>query len=899
MYKAPNRKIHNILILLFLSTTAFAQVEKEGVVRDSLQVVQDTILIDTLSTVPAGMPISNDAVELPIVYNAVDTMHSDLRGQRVYLVNQASAVYGEIDLKAYYIELDMVTGDVHAYGRRDSVGKLVDLPVFKEKDEEFECEELFYNFKSKKARILNITSEQEGGELHMQSAVTKMHPDGSLHMAGTKISTCDASHPHYYIQLPKAKTFPGDKVISGPAFLVLEDIPLPLALPFGYFPMKQDVSSGLIVPKYGEETNRGLFLKEGGYYFNINDYLDLKVTGDLYTNGTWRMVTASNYRKRYRYSGSFAFSYANNVSGHKNLEDYSKSTNYSIRWSHAQDAKARPGSRFSASVNMSSSGYDKQNSYAVSAHATTTKSSSVSYSKSWAGTPFNFSTSLNQSQNSSTKKVSLNLPKAAFSMSRIYPLKTKNSSGGKWWQELTIQYSASLDNRINVADSLLFTNQVWDNMENGFKHEIPITLPINLIKNLNISPRLSYSGVMYTSMVEKRWEDSYYDPITNDTLSGIIDDRSSGLFYGHAFKPSISASYSPQIFGMYEFKNPESRIIAVRHVMKPSVSFSYTPSMNGLSTDMYREVQRDTAGNTLDYSIFDNAIYGTPTLPSKSGSLSFSLTNIVEAKVRSRNDTTGKGEKVKLLENLAFTTSYNPFKDSLRWAPVSMSFRTRLMKEVSITARGSFDIYSQTDEGTTINKFLWTTDRKLARLTSFSTSVGFDLKKLVDKFFSNEPETSGSSGEAESVNKGLLPEEELGGGLAPRGAMPGGETNAEGLSFGPGGYADFSMPWSLKVSYNFNYRNLVSGPSISQSASLQGSFTLTDKWAIDYTTGYDFKAQEITLTRVRINRDLHCWQMSFDWVPTGYLKSWNFSLRVKASVLKDLKYERQKGYHDN
>ncbi|MEE4116587.1 MAG: putative LPS assembly protein LptD [Marinilabiliaceae bacterium] len=903
MHNYSGKKIHNIIIFLFLSTAVFAQVENEIVVPDSVR-------IDSLMTVPAdtirqpgGFPVSRDAVKMPIVYSATDSMRLDMKNQKVYYVNNASAVYGDIDLKAYYIDVDLVSGEVHAYGRRDSAGKMVDTPVFKEGEEEFKFEELYYNFESKKARGINIVTEQEG-ELFMQSKVTKMQDDGSLHLSGSKVSTCDASHPHFYIQLPKAKAFPGEKIISGPAFLVLEDIPLPLVLPFGYFPVRQDVSSGLIIPKYGEERNRGLFLKEGGYYFNINDYFDLKITGDIYTNGTWRLGAGSNYRKRYKFSGNFAFTYANNVTGHRNLEDYGKSTNYSIRWSHAQDAKARPGSRFSASVNMSSSGYDRENSYTVAEHVTTTKQSSVSYSKSWAGTPFNFATSLNQSQNSSTKKMSLNLPKASLTMSRIYPLKTKKSSGSKWWQQLTVQYSANLDNRINVADSLLFSPEVWDNMKNGFKHDIPITLPLNPIKNLSISPQLSYSGVLYTRKMTKRWEENYYDPVSNDTISGIIEEEIPGFFYGQSFRPSISASYSPQLFGMYTFKNPEARVIAVRHVVKPSISFSYVPSMDGLSTDMYREVQVDTLGNTREYSIFEDGIYGTPSLPNRNGSLSLSLINIIEAKVRSRADTTGKGEKVKLIENLALNTSYNPFLDSLKWSPVALSFRTTLMKEINITARGAFDLYQLSDEGKRLNTLNWKATGKPARLTSFSASVGFDLKRLVDKYFkTDEPNTAaGESG----IDKGLSSTDEMN---QREDMMPGGMpsgiegaragTEAEALNYDEYGYADFSMPWSLKVNYNFNYSKRLFDPVVTQSVSMRGSLTLTKKWNISYTTGYDIKAKAVTMTRLSVNRDLHCWQMSFNWVPTGYLKSWDFTIRVKASVLQDIKYERRKDFHDN
>ncbi|TFH37588.1 MAG: LPS-assembly protein LptD, partial [Bacteroidia bacterium] len=874
-------RLHLIIICLFFLTSLAGQ---EAVIpRDSTYQSPDTLRSDTL--LQEGVKISDDAVEYPIVYNAKDTLHMDQVNHKVHLVNNATATYGDIYLEAYYIDLDLATGEVYARGRLDSAGNLVDTPIFRDGDEEYESKEIVYNFKSKKALIRNIRTEQEGGFLN--SSITKMQADGSLHAGGSQYTTCEADHPHFYVSLNKAKVVPGEKIISGPAYLVLEDIPLPIALPFGYFPVPKKVTSGIIVPRYGEETNRGYYLKDGGYYFAASEYFDLKLTGDIYTNGTWRVATGSNYRKRYKFNGNFTFTYANNVTGYQGLEDYSKSSNYSVRWSHSQDAKARPGSRLSASVNMSSSGYDKENSYQVMEHVTTTKSSSISYSKSWAGTPFNFSTSFNHSQNTSNQSVSVNLPKMTFSASRIYPLKS-NKGGGttKWWQDLQLQYTANLDNRINTVDSLLFTPEVWNNMDNGFRHEIPVSIPIRPFNNFSISPQLNYSGVLYTEMTQKTWVEDYYDPEKNDTVSKVVEEQLSGLFYGQALSPRISASFSPQLFGTYTFKNQDARVIAIRHVIKPSVGFSLVPALDGLSSDMYRTVQSDTLGNTEEYSIFSKGIYGTPTTPGRSGSLTFSLVNIIEGKVRTRNDTTGKGEKVKLIDNLGFNTSYNIFADSLRWSPIRMTMRTRLAKEIDFSASGSFDPYATDSLYRRINTSEFKMNHNLARLTAFNVSVGFDLGRLIDNFTGRSGQDRGNIPTDPSGLDEIGMRDNLSGGSEDDiiGGDMGRPTTTGGLIFDRYGYSNFDMPWSLRFAYTFYYSKPRDESVIKQNFTVSGDVKLTAKTSLRYTSGYDISSKEITMTSIGIVRDLHCWEMSFNWVPIGYLQSWDFTIRIKASV---------------
>ena len=841
-------------------------------------------------TAGAKLPliISPDAVDETIVYTADGYIKTDLRTRLVSLVENAKVTYGTIELTADSIVLDLETGSVYATGRIDSTGQMVGKPVYKDKSEEFESMEITYNFKSQKGVIRNVTTEQEGGFL--QSLKTKRHEDGTLHVNRSKFTTCDAEEPHFYLSLPKAKVYPGEKIVSGPAYMVVADIPLPLILPFGFFPVQKRRASGIIMPRYGQEARRGYHLSNGGYYFALNDYFDLKLTGTVYTNGTWLADAATSYRVRYRFSGSFGFSYANNVTSYKGMPDYGKTSNYRISWSHSQDAKASPGSRFSASVNMSSSGYDKNNSYDVTDHVTTTRQSSISYSRTWAGTPFSFATSLNQSQNVQNKTMMLNLPKASLTVARIYPLKPKKPAvKQRWYHDLTTQYTASLDNKIDTYDSLLFTSAMWRGMKNGFKHEIPLSLQIRPFNNFSISPSLRYSGVLYTQKIEKRWVPDFYDESRNKIVPSVVNDTIRGITYGHALVPAISASFNPQLYGTFQFTREGSRIETIRHVMKPSVGFSYAPETDRLSSDMYRTVQYDTLGNTREYSIYEGGLFGTPSSGRRSGSITFGLTNLLEAKVYARNDTTGKPKKIKLIESLSMNTSYNIFADSLHWSPVSMSFRTTLAENINLQASSSFNLYGINEQGGAVREFAIVQGRGLARMTSLNMSVDFDLGRLLRGKDSGRQQTTASSGSQGMARGGIQPE-----GTGSQSNLP-----LAGDSYDEYGYVKFDVPWSLRMAYNFSYSKPGLRTNISQTFTMSGDLRLTPKMAVTYNTGFDFKQKEITMTRVGISRDLHCWEMSFSWIPTGYMKSWNFTIRAKSSMLQDLKYERRKDYHEN
>jgi hypothetical protein len=858
----------------------FSQEGNNGL--DTLLVKQDSILKDTILT-NIRKPSPN-AIDKKVTYKATDFIKRDISKKKVILVKDAVVNYGEIEIKADSISFDMSTNLLFAIGRKDTSGSVIGSPVFKEGNQEFESKELTYNFKTRKAIVRNIITKQADGLLH--SNFTKLLEDGTSNIVKSTYSTCDADTPHFYINLPKAKVYPGEKIVSGPGNLVLEGIPLPLVIPFGFFPVNtKKAASGLLFPQIGEERERGYSLTDGGYYFALSDYFDLTVKGSVYSNGSWMASAQTNYNRLYKYNGNFSFNYANNIQGHTGLEDYSQSTNYKLGWVFTQDPKSAPGSRFSASVNMSSSGYEKNNSYVVADHVTTQKQSSISYSKTWEGTPFNFATSANHSQNTKNKTIRLDLPKANFNVGRIYPLKSKNSTGPtKWYQELQFQYSAAFDNQINTYDSLLFTKEVWDTMNNGFKQEIPVSLQLRPFRNFSISPSVTYSAVMYSQKSHHYW---------NEDQNQVEKETMKGLFYGQAVNPSISASYSPQIFGMFSFTNPDARLQAIRHVMKPSVSFSYIPSLPGLSSDMYEHVQTDSAGTKYrDYSIYEGNIYGTPSLSKKSGIVSLGLVNIVEGKIFAKNDTTGKAKKIKIIDNFGINTSYNVFADSMRWSPVSMAIRTTLFNNFSISVNSSFSLYALDEKGKAYNTFVFSQNNKLLRLTNFTTSMDFSLSELLagDK---NKKKSNPSANSGKDMYKEGFENEQ---GMAPGQR---GQQNQNTVLMDEYGYQQFDVPWSMNLSYSLNYSKPGLKPNVTQAISMNGNVSLTKAMAITYISGYDFKGKAITMTSIGVRRDLHCWEMNLNWIPVGTMKGWNFTIRAKASVLGDMKYERRKDYHDS
>lgn len=847
--------------------------------------MEDTLQANDTTVADTGLisEADSDAIDYPVNYDA-DTVITSFEGDTafIYLYGNGNVTYDDIELTADYIRFNMSTREVFAKGMPDSTGRLAGEPIFKQGGEEFQSEKLRYNFATRKGYINNIKTEQQDGFLH--SEITKRQPNGHIHIKNGKYTTCDADHPHYYVALTKAIAIPNDKIISGPAYLVIEDIPLPLILPFGFFPnTKAERTKGILVPIYGEETNRGFFLKNGGFYWPINDYMDLKVTGDIYSRGTWGLQLGTNYKKRYKFGGTINGRYYQNITDPNEINP-SKSTDVSVQWSHRQDPKANPNSNFSASVNYSTRSFDQNHSLNIQERLTNTKTSSVSYQKIWPNSPFSLSTTLNHSQNSRTKSVSMTVPNVNLSMNQIYPFRGKNMVGTpKWYQNIRLGYSSEMRNEIQTFDTLLFTPATTiHDFDNGYRHSVPLSVNFKLLRLFNLTPNVSYTGMVYTNKVKKVYEPSIISEVGDTGV--VVKTDEPGLYYAHAWKPSVGTSINPKVYGFFENFPEKWRIQAIRHMISPTAGISFSPDMEGLVPEYYQpvintetnEIHNNANGVEQYYSVFEDEIYGTPTARGRSGSVSLGLNNNVEMKIFPKNDTVGKTEKVMLLDNLSFNTGYNIFAEEYNWRPVSMNARTTLFnRKLSINANGSLDPYgTDTINGRMqrVNEYAFSKNSKLFRLTRFGVSMNIS--------FRSEAGGNDEKGEEESTNisNAGLPVDEFG--------------NPVGDMFGYN-YVDFSVPWSVSAAYSFNYSKPLDRKTLTQTISLNGDFSLTPKWKISYRTGYDFERDEFSLTSFRIHRDLHCWEMSLHLIPFGPNKSYHFTINVKSTILKDLKFDKK------
>ncbi|MRT93226.1 putative LPS assembly protein LptD [Ancylomarina sp. 16SWW S1-10-2] len=809
-------------------------------------------------TIAADSTAPKPFFETAIDYNADDSVTFSLTGQKVFLTKNAFVKYGSIELKAYYIELDIAKKEAFAYGIQDSTGKFIDTPEFKDGTEEFACKQLRYNFDTGKGLVNEIITEQESGYVH--SEFTKRMDENTFFLKNGKYTTCDHEHPHFYVKMTKAKMIKDDKIVSGPLYLVLEDVPLPVFLPFGFFPFSSKYSSGILLPSYGEEQLRGFNLRGLGYYWAINDYVDLATRFDIFSNGSWGTDIDSKYKKRYKFSGSLSGEYHKNQYGDKGLDDYSESTDFAIRWTHTQDSKANPYRTFSASVNFSTSENDRNNSTDINKIVNNQKQSSISYSKKWPDSPFSLNGSLRHSQNSIDTTISLTLPSLSLNMTQIYPFRSKGKSSNlKWYDKVGVSYSSKLENRINTKEDELMSSSLTKDWQNGYQHSIPITTNFKLATDLTLSPTLNYKGVLYSKSIRKSWDESL-----NDNAGGVLIDTIQGLQYAHNYSTSVSLSLSPKIYGMYTFKE-SSKIEAIRHVMTPSISVGYTPEI-GIPREKYYKTYKNGDGDDVEYSMFEGSLYGTPTGALESGSISLSLDNNIEAKIKTANDTTGNEDfkKVKILESLKFSTSYNMFADSLNWSTIRISGRTKLFNnKLDLSVSSTVDPYDLNANDIKIDKFG-------PRMTNASIDLGFGLSSTD---FKGEREGAGKGEDGKDGKKN--------------------EPNLDEMK-----YIDFDIPWSFTLNYGWTYSKPKTESNTTQNVSLRGNFSLTPKWKITFSTGYDFADKSITATQFSLTRDLHCWQMTFNTIPFGTYQSYNFKINVLSSVLQDLKYEKKKVWQD-
>ncbi len=842
--------------------------EKIDSLKVANQLAADSIAKDSLTADSTVKP-KRSFLDGIITGKNKDSLIYNLRTNKVRIFKEGEINYQDIKLKsADHINIDMTTRDVEAYGMPNDSGK-ISRPIFVDKESEYVMDTLRYNLKTEKAKIKSVFTKEGEGFLH--GKVIKKMPNNDINIAGGKYTTCDAEHPHFYIAMTKAKLIPGKKIVTGPAYFVMEDVPIYfLGLPFAFFPMQGERNSGFIIPSYGEETQKGFFLRDGGYYFAFNDYIDMTVLGGIYTKGSWEASLRSRYIKRYKYSGNFAFNYSKNIVGEKGSADYINSGSYRLSWTHTQDPKFKPNSNFSASVNFSSSGYTKYGSQTMDEYLNTQTNSSISYSKSWPGKPYSFSTNLQHSQNSRDSTISLSLPNVVFNVSKIFPFKRKEAVGKqRWYEKISLSYTGTLANNVTVKEDQLFTEEMFKKMRNGVNHQVPISTSMNILKFLTVSPTANYQERWYFKKVDKEWNPQTKTAEVTDTTYG---------FY-RVYNYNFSMGMSTRIYGMFEFKNPNSAIVAVRHVMTPSMSFSYTPDFGKASYGYYKPIQVDSTGRIDYYSPFEGAMYGVPGR-SKSAMLSFSLGNNIEMKVRSKQDTAGV-KKIKLLDNLSISSSYNFLADSMNLSPFSVSGRTTLFENFGINFNATFDPYQVNENGTRINKFL-IKDGKLARLTNASFSFGYS--------FNSKGGNRGAMNDINSANP-----------TPPEYSDFFNQNNIDANTQRQltSTYYEFSIPWNFGFNYSFTYSNNGRTKDVTQTLGFNGSITLSEKWGFSFNAGYDFEMKKITPGTFSLTRDLHCWQMSFQWVPIGFRQSWSFNIGVKSALLQDLKYDKRSSYYDN
>jgi hypothetical protein len=871
------------------SVTLLIQGQDTFLVIDSIPI--DSMQVDSLSL--DSINEKKAVIEDPINYSATDSMIVSIDSQKVFLYNNATVTYQNIELTAYYICLDFQNKELYAEGIKDSTGELTQKPIFKQGEEEYESETMRYNFDTEKAYITKVITTQGDGYIHSDRS-KKIGKDVFI-TKDAKYTTCDAEHPHFYLCLTKAKVINKKVVVTGPAYMVLCDFPIYFPfLPFGYFPSTPTYSSGIILPSYGEENSRGFFLRDGGYYWAASQYFDLTVLGDMYSKGSWAASIGTNYKKRYKFSGKFSFEYAKNFYGERGVDEYSQ-MQYKVVWSHSQDSKANPNQTFSASVNMSSSGYDKDNSTTSEDYLTTTKSSSISYSRNFENTPFSLSLNFRQSQNSSDSTMSLSLPTATFSMSKIYPFKRKNQSGkSKFYEKFGISYTGNFKNYISGQEDEVWNSSFSKDWKNGVKHSIPISFPsFTLFKFFNFSPGISYNENWYFKKYHYSFDpDGDYSDSPSDEEFVRVDTVSG---FNRVYEYSYSVSASTNIYGTYTPRKKDSKVVAIRHKMTPSVSFSYHPDFGAKKYGFYEQVRTDTSdASVTDYfDVYEDAIYGGAS-NGKSGSIGFSLTNNVEMKMLDTRDSTKrdsdeKYRKVKLLDNLSISSSYNLIADSLNLSVFSVSARTTV-GGVGINMSTTVDPYVLNDDYKRINRFAWNERSgigKLGRITRASLSFSMS--------FNNKDKDKEGNQQGGANNQ-------------QQGAQPGGtRVDESGIPFGPmlpiyDEYADFSLPWNLSCSYSLSY----TGPSssypngnVSQTLGVNGSLSLTDKWKMTGRTNFDIQEGEFSYTSFSLNRDLHCWNMAFTFVPFGYRKSYSFTLSCSASILSDLKIQKQQSHYDS
>lgn len=866
-----------------------------GEKTDSLH--RDSLALDSLGmdSLAADTTKKKEPLDAPVIYEASDSIVFTKEGY-AHLYGEGKVNYQNIELTSAVITMNMDSSTVYATGVTDTAGVETGSPIFKDGETPYESKIMRYNFKTKKGFINSIVTQQ--GEGYVTSEEGKKGANDEIYMRHGKYTTCDNhEHPHFYLRLSMAKVRPKKNVVFGPAQLVVEDVPLPIAVPFGFFPFNSSYSSGFIMPTYGDEMNRGFYLRDGGYYFAISDQMDLKVLGEIFTKGSWGLSAASNYNKRYKFSGSFNASYLVTKTGEKNMPDYSVSKDFRIQWSHLQDAKANPNSSFSASVNFATSSYDRSSLsslYNPQQYSQNTKASSVSYSRNFPEIGLNISGAFNITQNTRDSSLSMTLPDVNISLNRIYPFKRKKSAGDeRWYEKISLQYTGSITNSISTKDNLLFKTPLTQ-WENGMQHKIPVSATFNLFKYINIVPSFNYTERWYLRKVKQSYDASptSRDHVKRDTING----------FNRLYDYNLSLQMNTKLYGMYKPLFMKSKELQIRHVFTPTVSYTYTPDF-GKSRygyyDTYTYTDEDGEVRTVEYSPYEGAVYGYPG-KNMSQNISFSIDNNIEMKMKSDKDTTGY-KKISLIDQLGASLSYDVANK--KWSDLSMNLRLKLTKSYTFNMNASFATYAyQFDENGNVvvgDRTEWSYGR-FGRFQGYSGSFSYTLnndtfKKLFGKKDEDEKNKDNKGKEENEDEETEEETEEQNNNSNMR--------KTEKASVDSDGYLAFKLPWSVSLSYSYSIREDRSKDinietmrypySLTHSLNVSGNFKIGSRWNMTYSTGYDFTSKEMSMTTLNITRDLHCFNMSCGLV-FGPFTSYNFSIRANSSMLTDaLKWDQR------
>lgn len=863
---------------------------------------KDTTKVDT-------MPKSKSSLDAPVSYTAKDSITFDLLYNRANLFGESHVGYQNLELTADVITIALDSSIVHAEGRKDSIGEVIGKPLFRQGSEEYEPDRISYNFKTRRAFITNVYTKQ--GEGFMTTDESKRDSSGLMYLNGGKYTTCDAQHPHFYLKMSRAKVRPGKSVVFGPAHLVVEDVPLPLAVPYGFFPFSHSYQSGFIMPSYGDETERGFYLREGGYYFAINDYVDLKLVGDIYTKGSWGLSLSSNYKKRYKFSGSLYLSFQKTVFEDKSQPSVS---DFKITWTHRQDSKANPSSSFSASVNYASTSYEKNNltsRYNPESYTQSTRTSSVSYSKTFEDLGLTLSGTFNLSQNLRDSMISVTLPTLNITLARLYPFKRKHAVGKeRWYEKIAMSYTGTLQNSITTKDYKLFKSNLLKDWRNGMKHQIPISATVQLFKYINLTTSFNFTDRMYMQKVRQDW-DKDKQTVVRDTTLG---------FY-NVYDYNLSLSLNTKLYGFYKpAKWAGGKFIqAIRHVFTPSVSFSYAPDFGSDSYGYYGSYQRTDrdgvpVGNPVTYSYYAGSLYGTPSAGMR-GNINMDISNNLEMKVASKSDSTGM-KKVSLIDELGASLSYNMAAKSRPWSDLSTRLRLKLSKNYTFSLNAVFATYAyEFDERGNVvvgDRTEWSYGR-FGRFQGMSQNFSYTFnnetfKKIRNKLLGLDTAKDDNDEEDEEDDDFTDPEMQNVDPDRERGKT-GAKKNEKGTQLDEDGYLKFQMPWSFTVSYGvimrentsakINPKNMRYPYKFTHTLNFSGNVRISEGWNITFSSGYDFNYNRLSMTTASLSRDLHCFSMSCSMVLMPY-RSFNFNFQAEASALRDvLRWRKQSSYSSN